>query len=166
MASNTTPMPANTGFDLGRFLRRNGLQVGIFSVMLLLWVIYFVSTPAFRQGNIYTALMSTVPYWGDRALLGYRGAATDHAGHRAGDGFEFPLDHGDERDHLCRGQPGDWTAVAGFRRLPAHGFRGRPYQWTDRGLHRYPVTDRYHRHPVLLEWHGPGHHQRAQLPPQ
>ncbi len=68
MASNTTPMPANAGFDLGRFLRRNGLQVGVFSVMLFLWVIYFVSTPAFRQGNIYTALMSTVPYWGIVAL--------------------------------------------------------------------------------------------------
>jgi simple sugar transport system permease protein len=68
MASNSPSISTPQGFNLRRFLRQNGLQVGILSVMLLLWVIYVVFTPAFRQGNIYVALMSTVPYWGIVAL--------------------------------------------------------------------------------------------------
>jgi simple sugar transport system permease protein len=53
----------------GSFLRRNGLQVGILAVMLVLWALYVAFTPAFRQLNIYTALMGSVPFWGIVALM-------------------------------------------------------------------------------------------------
>jgi simple sugar transport system permease protein len=62
-------MPANEGFNLGRFIRRNGLQVGILAVMLTLWIFYIIWAPrTFAQPNIYSAFMSTVPFFGIVAL--------------------------------------------------------------------------------------------------
>ncbi len=69
MASNSISMPANEGFNFGRFLRRNGLQIGILAVMLLLWAFYIIWAPrTFGQPNIYSAFMSSVPFFGIVAL--------------------------------------------------------------------------------------------------
>ncbi len=51
------------------FVRRNGLQLGIISVLLLIWVFLLVAAPTtFQSKEIYAALMSTVPYYGIIAL--------------------------------------------------------------------------------------------------
>ncbi len=50
-------------------LRRNGLQVGIIGVMLLLWLLFIVGAPdTFLKKDIYRALMTSIPYWGVIAL--------------------------------------------------------------------------------------------------
>lgn len=47
------------------FARKNGLQLGILGVMLLLWLFFLVLAPTtFGQFNIYAAFMSTVPFFG------------------------------------------------------------------------------------------------------
>ncbi|MBI1257252.1 MAG: ABC transporter permease [Chloroflexi bacterium] len=51
------------------FLRRNGLQVGIIGILLLIWLFLIVAAPkAFLSKEIYGALMSTVPYYGIIAI--------------------------------------------------------------------------------------------------
>lgn len=56
-------------FSLGRFMRRNALQFGIFGVLLVMWIIFIIAAPeTFTSPNIYRALMSTVPFFGIVAL--------------------------------------------------------------------------------------------------
>jgi simple sugar transport system permease protein len=51
------------------FLRRNGLQVGIVGVLVVIWLFLIIAAPrAFLSKEIYGALMSTVPYYGLIAL--------------------------------------------------------------------------------------------------
>ena len=51
------------------FLRRNGLQVGIIGVLLVIWLFLIVAAPTtFLSKEIYAALMSSVPYYGVIAL--------------------------------------------------------------------------------------------------
>src|SRR5664279_2481767 len=55
--------------QINGFLRRNGLQVGIIGVLLLIWLFLIVAAPkAFLSKEIYGALMSTVPYYGIVAI--------------------------------------------------------------------------------------------------
>lgn len=52
-----------------RFARRNGLQIGILAVFLLIWLFLIVAAPkTFLSKEMYGALMSTVPYYGVMAL--------------------------------------------------------------------------------------------------
>lgn len=61
----TQPQPD----ELRRFVRRNGLQVGIVGVLVILWAFYLWRAPTtFAQPNIYAAFMSTVPFFGIVAL--------------------------------------------------------------------------------------------------
>lgn len=61
--------PAASGMSIGRAVRRHGIQVGIFGVMLLLWVFYIIWAPrTFGQPNIYSAFMQSVPFFGIVAL--------------------------------------------------------------------------------------------------
>jgi simple sugar transport system permease protein len=54
---------------LGRFSRRNGLQLGIVGVMLALWLLFIIGAPrTFLSRDIYRALMASIPYWGVIAL--------------------------------------------------------------------------------------------------
>lgn len=55
--------------SLSRAMRRNGLQIGIVGVFLLLWIACIIGAPdTFLQPNIYGSLMQTLPYWGIIAL--------------------------------------------------------------------------------------------------
>ena len=50
-------------------LRRNGLQVGIVGVLVLLWLLFIAGAPeTFLKKDIYRALMTSIPYWGVIAL--------------------------------------------------------------------------------------------------
>ncbi len=51
-------------FSLRKFFRRNGTQLGIFTVFVLLWGIFIVSAPeTFLSPQIYYAFMSTIPFF-------------------------------------------------------------------------------------------------------
>ncbi len=64
------PKPTRTQRQqIGGFLRRNGLQVGIILVFLVIWIFLIVAAPrAFQSKEIYAALMAQVPYFGVIAL--------------------------------------------------------------------------------------------------
>ncbi|MBP8973443.1 MAG: ABC transporter permease [Anaerolineae bacterium] len=50
-------------------IRKNGLQYGIIGVLLGLWLLFIAGAPdTFLKGDIYRALMTSVPYWGVVAL--------------------------------------------------------------------------------------------------
>lgn len=54
----------NRTFSLGKFVRRNGAQIGIFSVFVLLWLIFIFAAPdTFLSPQIYYAFMSTIPFF-------------------------------------------------------------------------------------------------------
>jgi simple sugar transport system permease protein len=56
-------------FSVGKFLRQNGTVLGIFSVFILLWIIFIVSAPqTFLAPQIYFAFMSTIPFFAIMAM--------------------------------------------------------------------------------------------------
>jgi simple sugar transport system permease protein len=60
------PAPASS---FTRFTRRNGLQIGIVGVLVVLWAFFLVLAPTtFGQRNIYGAFMQSVPFFGIVAL--------------------------------------------------------------------------------------------------
>ena len=55
--------------QISGFMRRNGLQVGIIVVFLIMWIfLVFAAPKAFQSKEIYAALMAQVPYFGVIAL--------------------------------------------------------------------------------------------------
>lgn len=55
--------------QIGGFLRRNGLQIGIIIVFLIIWIFLVIAAPrAFQSKEIYVALMAQLPYFGVIAL--------------------------------------------------------------------------------------------------
>jgi simple sugar transport system permease protein len=57
------------GFNIQRFARRNGLQIGIVGVLVGLWLIFLAMAPlTFGRANIYAAFMQSVPFFGIVAL--------------------------------------------------------------------------------------------------
>ena len=49
---------------LSRFLRKYALQIGIFFVAVIIWVIFLIGSPqTFLSGNIYVAFMSATPFF-------------------------------------------------------------------------------------------------------
>lgn len=65
MTLQVNPAVGNRQRNWGRFARRNGLQLGILGVMLILWLFFLLLAPTtFGQYNIYAAFMSTVPFFG------------------------------------------------------------------------------------------------------
>jgi simple sugar transport system permease protein len=61
--------PPSTGTSLGRFARRNALQIGTISVGILIWLVFVVGAPeTFLSYNIYEAFMSTTPFFALMAL--------------------------------------------------------------------------------------------------
>jgi simple sugar transport system permease protein len=55
--------------SLARLARKNGLQLGIVSVFILLLIFFMTRAPeTFLHADIYGAFMSSVPYWGVIAL--------------------------------------------------------------------------------------------------
>ncbi len=62
-------MTGASGAAVARYVRRNGLQFGIFGVLLLLWLVFILLAPrTFGQPNIYSAFMTSVPFFGIVAL--------------------------------------------------------------------------------------------------
>jgi simple sugar transport system permease protein len=56
-------------FSIRRFLRTNSAQLGILGVFMLLWLIFIVSAPrTFMAPEIYTAVMSTIPFFAIMAI--------------------------------------------------------------------------------------------------
>jgi simple sugar transport system permease protein len=55
--------------SFGAFVRRNGLQIGIIAVFLIMLLFLIIVAPgAFRSKEIYVALMQQVPYYGVIAI--------------------------------------------------------------------------------------------------
>jgi simple sugar transport system permease protein len=60
----TTPQTYKRSFSLRSLIRRNGTQLGIFTVFMLLWGIFIISAPeTFLSPQIYYAFMSTIPFF-------------------------------------------------------------------------------------------------------
>ena len=50
-------------------VRSNGLQLGIITVAVGLWIVFIIGAPeTFLKGDIYRALMTSIPYWGVIAI--------------------------------------------------------------------------------------------------
>jgi simple sugar transport system permease protein len=65
----STPSGQSQRRRVGAFARRNGLQIGIIAVFLLMWIfLVFAAPKAFQSKEIYAALMAQVPYFGVIAL--------------------------------------------------------------------------------------------------
>jgi simple sugar transport system permease protein len=68
----TTPaagQPYKETFNLGRFARVNGAQLGILGVFFGLWLLFIISAPnTFLKPQIYYAFMSTVPFFAMMAI--------------------------------------------------------------------------------------------------
>ena len=55
--------------NIGKFLRANGTQLGIFGVFVAMWIFFIVSAPqTFLSPQIYLAFMSTIPFFAIMAL--------------------------------------------------------------------------------------------------
>ncbi len=68
-AEQATPQRPETRAILLRYARRNGLQIGIIGVFLLMWIFFIAAAPGtFLSKDIYAALMTTIPFWGVVAL--------------------------------------------------------------------------------------------------
>ena len=56
-------------FSLVAFARRNGTQLGIIAVFILIWVFFILAAPVtFLSSRIYLAFMSTIPFFAIMAL--------------------------------------------------------------------------------------------------
>jgi simple sugar transport system permease protein len=68
-ASAATGQKQSLQASFTRFTRRNGLQIGIVGVFLAIWVIFIIGAPGtFLSSSIYTAYMSTIPFFAIMAL--------------------------------------------------------------------------------------------------
>jgi len=65
----TKSQPYKETFSLRKLLRKNGAQLGIFSVFILLWIIFIVLAPqTFLAPQIYFSFMSTIPFFAIMAM--------------------------------------------------------------------------------------------------
>ncbi len=61
--------PYQDTFSIGKFVRRNGTQLGIFGVFIALWIFFIVMAPdTFLESKIYYAFMSTIPFFAMSAM--------------------------------------------------------------------------------------------------
>jgi simple sugar transport system permease protein len=61
--------PYNDPFNLGKFIRSNGSQLGILSVFFGMWIIFILAAPdTFLKSQIYYAFMSTIPFFAIMAM--------------------------------------------------------------------------------------------------
>ncbi|MCJ7775198.1 MAG: ABC transporter permease [Desulfobulbaceae bacterium] len=69
MENTQPPQPYKEPFSLSRFARRNGTQLGILGVFIILWIIFIISAPdTFLKPQIYKAFMATIPIWAFMAM--------------------------------------------------------------------------------------------------
>ena len=58
-----------SSFSVNKFIRKNGTQLGIFSVFVVIWIFFIVMAPdTFLSSQIYYAFMSTIPFFALMAL--------------------------------------------------------------------------------------------------
>jgi simple sugar transport system permease protein len=63
------PLPAAGSGGLARFLRKFSLQIGIFLVAVVIWVLFVLGSPrTFLARDIYVAFMSTTPFFALMAI--------------------------------------------------------------------------------------------------
>ena len=68
-SSPAAGQPYQETFNLGRFVRTYGAQLGILGVFFGLWIIFIVSAPdTFLSSRIYFAFMSTIPFFAIMAI--------------------------------------------------------------------------------------------------
>lgn len=68
-ASSPAELGTRQSPTLAAFLRRNGTQLGIIAVFVLVWLLFIIGAPrTFLSRQIYLAFMSTVPFFGIIAL--------------------------------------------------------------------------------------------------
>ncbi len=61
--------PAAARGSIGKWARRNALQIGTVSVALFIWLLFLIGAPrTFMSFNIYNALLITTPYFGMVAI--------------------------------------------------------------------------------------------------
>ena len=75
MSSQTKKIPTEASqpyketFNLGRFARAHGTQLGILGVFFGLWIIFIILAPStFLSSQIYFAFMSTIPFFAIMAI--------------------------------------------------------------------------------------------------
>lgn len=67
--TSITDQPYKETFNLRRFARANGAQLGILGVFLALWMTFIISAPnTFLSSRIYFAFMSTIPFFAIMAI--------------------------------------------------------------------------------------------------
>ena len=67
--ASAASQPYKETFNLGRFARVNGAQLGILGVFFGLWLLFIISAPnTFLKPQIYYAFMSTVPFFAMMAI--------------------------------------------------------------------------------------------------
>lgn len=68
---NANLIPTTQPFtqQLARFVRRNGLVIGVIGVMVVEWIFLVIAAPrTFQHGEIYVSFMDSVPYYGIMAI--------------------------------------------------------------------------------------------------
>jgi len=64
-----TPQPYKESFNLGKFARQNGTQLGILAVFFAMWIFFIIMAPdTFLSSRIYLAFMSTIPFFALMAM--------------------------------------------------------------------------------------------------
>jgi simple sugar transport system permease protein len=57
------------GFNLAKFVRQNGTQLGIFGVFCAMWIFFIIMAPeTFLKSQIYLAFMATIPFFAMSAM--------------------------------------------------------------------------------------------------
>src|SRR5512138_938070 len=68
-STSTPSRPYKKDFNLSRFARANGAQLGILAVFFALWIVFIISAPdTFLSSRIYFAFMSTIPFFAIMAI--------------------------------------------------------------------------------------------------
>jgi simple sugar transport system permease protein len=63
------PQPYKESFNLGKFARQNGAQLGILAVFFAMWIFFiFMAPETFLSSRIYLAFMSTIPFFAMMAM--------------------------------------------------------------------------------------------------
>jgi simple sugar transport system permease protein len=67
MSDNNITRPLSVTVGAGpfvRFLRKYALQLGVFAVAIIVWLVFLIGSPrTFLAGDIYVSFMSTTPYF-------------------------------------------------------------------------------------------------------
>ncbi len=146
--STKVEQPYTSSFSLGKFVRRNGTQLGIFGVFVALWIFFIVMAPnTFLRPNIYISFMSTIPFFALMAL-----PAPDYGDHCRRNGFIFHINYGNGHDffHVCLRC--DCQCMACVPGSIDHRSFHWLVEWDYRGEIWHPFSGCYYWYAVFLAW--------------